>query len=553
MDGGLEMANLSDKYKDSLPFESSNISTIVSNYTASNNETIFVNTASNALTVTLPSSPIQGSKIKVLDISANSQNNNINILGNGYNISGASAYVINTPDSSVDLVYINSNKGWTVSNEYISISKPLDPGGVSAVDVGTARPYNNGAATVTFTPSAAGDPAVSYTVTSTPGSYSATGTSSPIVVTGLQSNTSYTFKVFASNAAGNSAESPASSSITATTVPEAPTLTSVTFGFERLVASFTTNATGGKAISSFTTTPSGANGTVGSSPVTLSSLTGGTSYAVTTTATNANGTSLPSNSISEVPFSATGGTVTTYSNFRVHTFNSTENFVTTRQNTINYLVIAGGGGGGYGGGDSGAGGGGAGGFLEGSTSLSPNTYNIQVGGGGGSTAKGSNSIFHTITSEGGGLGGSGSGGAGGGNGGSGGGANGIATVNQGFNGGAGQRGGEQGGRGGGGAGGSPGPNGSFSSGSEGGASKNSSLQTGSAISYAGGGGGGNGYAPPNGGGLGGPGGGAGAGGPNSPASIANRGSAGGGGNGFGGGPRGGGSGSSGVVILRYEI
>jgi hypothetical protein len=529
-----------------------NVVSIDSNYTALADDIIFVNTASSAITVTLPSSPSSGGKIKVLDVAANSQNNNITVLGNTYSINGASAYIINTPDSSIDLIYIGSSKGWIVSNEYISITKPLEPSGVSAVDVGTGRAYNDGAATVTFTPSAAGDPAESYTVTSTPGSYSATGTSSPIVVTGLQSNTSYTFKVFATNPAGNSLESPASSSITATTVPQAPTLSSVTFGYQRLTASFTANATGGKAISSFTTTPSGANGTVGSSPVTLSSLTGGTSYSVTTTATNENGTSLASNSISETPFSATGGVETTYSTYRVHTFNSTANFVTTRQNTIEYLVVAGGGGGGYGGGDSGAGGGGAGGFLEGSTTLSPNTYNIQIGGGGGSTAKGSNSIFHSITSEGGGLGGSGSGGAGGGNGGSGGGANGIATPGQGFDAGP-QRGGEQGGRGGGGAGGSPGPNGSFSSGSEGGASKNNSLQTGSAIAYAGGGGGGNGYAPPNGGGLGGPGGGAGAGGSNTSASIANRGSAGGGGNGFGGGPRGGGSGSSGVVILRYAI
>jgi hypothetical protein len=553
MDGGVEMANLSNKYKDSLPFESSNVNTITSNYAALDNDVVFVNTASSALTVTLPASPTPGSKIKVLDVAENAQNNIITILGNGRNIGGASAYIINTPDSSAEFLFINNAKGWNVLNEYISITKPLSPTGISAVDVGTGRAYNNGAATVTFTPSVAGDAATSYTVTSTPGSYSATGTSSPIIVTGLQSGVSYTFKVFGSNPAGNSAESTSSSSITATTVPQAPTLTSVTFGYQRLIASFTTNETGGKAISSFTTTPFGADATVGSSPVTLSNLTGGTSYAVTTTATNANGTSLASNSISEVPFSATGGTVTTYSNYRVHTFNSTADFVTTRQNTIEYLVVAGGGGGGYGGGDSGAGGAGAGGFLEGSTSLSPNTYNIQIGGGGGATAKGSNSVFHTITSEGGGLGGSGSGGAGGGNGGSGGGANGIATSGQGFNGGAGQRGGEQGGRGGGGAGGSPGPNGSFSSGSEGGASKNNSLQTGSAIAYAGGGGGGNGYAPPNGGGLGGPGGGAGAGGSNTSASIANRGSAGGGGNGFGGGPRGGGSGSSGVVILRYAI
>ena len=61
------MASLSDKYRNSLPFESSNVTTITSNYTALNNDVIFVNTASSALTVTLPASPTAGSKIKILD------------------------------------------------------------------------------------------------------------------------------------------------------------------------------------------------------------------------------------------------------------------------------------------------------------------------------------------------------------------------------------------------------------------------------------------------------------------------------------------------------
>jgi hypothetical protein len=88
------MGSLSDKYKNNLPFESSNITTITSNYTALNNDVVFVNTASSALTVTLPASPTAGSKIKVLDVAANAQNNIITVLGNGYNVGGASAYLI---------------------------------------------------------------------------------------------------------------------------------------------------------------------------------------------------------------------------------------------------------------------------------------------------------------------------------------------------------------------------------------------------------------------------------------------------------------------------
>ena len=146
-----------------------NIVSIDSNYTAAEDDVIFVNTASAAIIVTLPSSPSSGGKIKVLDVSANSQNNNITILGNTYNINSASAYVINTPDSSVDLLYINSNKGWIVSNEYISVSKPQAPINILVSNVGTGRSYNNGAAIVSFTPSTAGDAAESFTVTSTPG------------------------------------------------------------------------------------------------------------------------------------------------------------------------------------------------------------------------------------------------------------------------------------------------------------------------------------------------------------------------------------------------
>jgi hypothetical protein len=424
------MGSLSDKYKNNLPFDSSNVTTITSNYTALNNDVVFVNTASSALTVTLPASPTAGSKIKVLDISSNAQNNIITILGNNKNIGGASAYIINTPDSSAEFLFINNTKGWNILNEYISITKPLVPTSIAAIDIGTDRPYNNGAASISFSASTEGDPASSFTAISFPGGYTATGTSSPIVVTGLQSNTSYTFKVFASNAAGNSIESVASSSITATTVPQAPTITSATYGFEKVNVAFTANATGGKAISSFSVTSNPASNVVSgaSSPLTVSSLTAGTAYTFTTTATNANGTSAASTaSSSATPFTASGGTITTSSGYRIHTFASTSNFILSGNSVnVEYLVIAGGGGGGAAGQNS-AGGGGAGGYrcsvvgetsgggaaAENTLTLAPNTYTATVGGpgsgAGGSYTQGGDggsSTFSSITSTGGGGGGS---------------------------------------------------------------------------------------------------------------------------------------------------
>ena len=129
---------------------------------------------------------------------------------------------------------------------------------------------------------------------------------------------------------------------------------------------------------------------------------------------------------------ATGGTVTTSGDYKIHTFNSDANFVvscagtSSGSNKVSYVVVAGGAGGGR---DAG-GGGGAGGFREGKCSADPytdspldagaglsvtaTTYPITVGGGGagGSSSSyrgsnGSNSIFSSITSAGGGGGGSG--------------------------------------------------------------------------------------------------------------------------------------------------
>nr|WP_304598782.1 fibronectin type III domain-containing protein [Geobacter sp. FeAm09] len=71
-------------------------------------------------------------------------------------------------------------------------------------------------ASVTFTaPAFTGGSAVtSYTVTTNPGGLTATGTASPITVTGLTNGTAYTFTVTATNNVGTGAASAASSSVT---------------------------------------------------------------------------------------------------------------------------------------------------------------------------------------------------------------------------------------------------------------------------------------------------------------------------------------------------
>ncbi len=158
---------------------------------------------------------------------------------------------------------------------------------------------------------------------------------------------------------------------------------------------------------------------------------------------------------------ATGGTITTSGDYKIHTFTGPGTFCVSQlgngpvnpaggPNTASYFVVAGGGGAGIGGGGDGAGGGGGGGVREGrditpsytasplvapaglTLTASPFTITVGAGGNGATGAfcagnTGSPSTFSTITSSGGGgsgktnatpniglPGGSGGGGAGGG-------------------------------------------------------------------------------------------------------------------------------------------
>ena len=300
---------------------------------------------------------------------------------------------------------------------------------------------------------------------------------------------------------------------------------------------------------------------------------------------------------------ASGGTITTCGNFKIHTFTGPGTFCvsqisgTAAENTVGYMVIAGGGAGGNSAGPGYTGGGGAGGYREGrsdridnftasplvanaptnAVTVTVQGYPITVGGGGGpasgGSGNGSNSIFSTITSTGGGegrygncapkvgSGGSGGGGDGGGPGPAGTGNTPPVSPPQGTPGGSsGGTNAPRHGRGGGGGATDPGSQGSPSSGGEGGAGATSSI-TGSPVTRAGGGGGG--YythdgCSPGARGAGGPGGGGNgattrsSGGGNG---TANEGG-GGGGDSAGGSPPGSGTagnGGSGVVIIRYKF
>jgi len=199
------------------------------------------------------------------------------------------------------------------SNDFLM---PKTPTIGTATNVGTGRAFNNGAATVTFT----ADPtyaANSFTVTSTPGSFTGTGASSPITVTGLQSDTAYTFKVTATNTYGTSGESAASNSITATTVPATPAAPSASSpNADQDVISWTAPANGGSAITNYHWQSNEAPVKEGDTATTLNATVGqeaGTAQRYKVYATNANGNSEYSalsaevtTTFSFVPFSVFG-------------------------------------------------------------------------------------------------------------------------------------------------------------------------------------------------------------------------------------------------------
>ena len=214
------------------------------------------------------------------------------------------------------VIATNANGNSPASSASNSVTPSAGPG---TPTIGTAT-KGNAQATVTFTAPASdgGSPITGYTVTSNPGGFTGTGTSSPITVTGLTNGTAYTFTVFATNASGNSAPSSASNSVIPSTVPGAPTIGTATKGNTQATVTFTAPASnGGSAITGYTVTsnPGGFTAAGTTSPLTVTGLTNGTAYTFTVTATNANGNSLPSsasNSVtpSTVPGAPTIGTAT---------------------------------------------------------------------------------------------------------------------------------------------------------------------------------------------------------------------------------------------------
>lgn len=138
-----------------------------------------------------------------------------------------------------------------------------------------------------------------YTATSSPGGFTASGASSPLVITGLSNGTSYTFTVTATNNFGSTTSAP-SSAVTPAVPPSTPGAPTPTRGDTQVSLTWTAPSNGGSAITDYLvqySSDSGSNwtpfadGTSATTSAIVTGLTNGTSYVFRIAAVNAAGTS----------------------------------------------------------------------------------------------------------------------------------------------------------------------------------------------------------------------------------------------------------------------
>jgi hypothetical protein len=204
--------------------------------------------------------------------------------------------------------YYNTDKQafeqYTSAGWFNIAQAPSAPTSVVATDQGSGRSYNDGQASVAFTPNSSGGAPSSFIVTPSPATSPTTftTTSSPATVTGLSSSTQYTYTVSATGTYGTSAASAASAGVTATTVPQAPTVVASADTATTASIAITAGATGGSAITQYTiiSNPTTTTQTTSSSPYIFTGLTTGSAYTFSATATNSNGLSLSSSASNSI-------------------------------------------------------------------------------------------------------------------------------------------------------------------------------------------------------------------------------------------------------------
>jgi alpha-tubulin suppressor-like RCC1 family protein len=217
--------------------------------------------------------------------------NNSGEIGDGSTVSSVTAEEIAASPSATTIASV-PNTPREVAGE---------PGNDS-MDVTWSAPYSNGGSSVT------GFTATATTLDGQQSFHCTAGASDTgCTIDGLANGTSYDLSVVATNIHGDSV--PASAGVvTLHTVPDAPSLESVSVASGEIIVTWLEGGyDGGLSVESFTatattsTTSQGCQGAPDATSCTIEGLVDGTAYDVSVEATNADGNSMPSNTLSATP------------------------------------------------------------------------------------------------------------------------------------------------------------------------------------------------------------------------------------------------------------
>ena len=280
-------------------------------------------TAASEPSMPLIQSPIAGEGQVTVYFKAPYNDNDSEIISyTAWSNPGTSPISVNAahvPDEYKSIVYTGLTNGTSYTfrvkatngvglSVFSLYSDAIIPATVPGTPTNVTALAGNGEATVSFTAPAnnGGSDITGYTVTQITPTPSADqdpvdGASSPITVTGLTNKTAYTFAVTATNAVGTSGPSSTSDMVTPANAPDAPTNVIATAENTVVTVSFDAPAdNGGSEITGYTVTqitptPSADQDPVdgASSPITVAELSNSTAYTFAVTATNAIGTSTP--------------------------------------------------------------------------------------------------------------------------------------------------------------------------------------------------------------------------------------------------------------------